>query len=320
MRSTLLRRLWAVLLVVLLAGGGVFLWRLNPAPTLPPGIAAGNGRLEATEVDVATKVAGRLAAVHAREGDDVAAGQALAELDADDLKAQLRAAEAQVAQARAALRQSRAGLDAAVSQRRLTAATLARTEELVKKNFVSGNRLDEDRNALATAEANLAVAHGRIGEADSTVAAAAARADALRVTLQDTTLRAPVAGRVLYRLAEPGEVLAAGGKTLTLLDLTDVHMSIYLSAAEAGKVGVGDTAKIVLDALPDETIPARAVFVAPRAQFTPKEVETRNEREKLMFRVKLKAEPEWLAAHATLAKPGMPGVAYVKLAPDAQWP
>lgn len=320
MGAALLRRLLTVALLVLLGAGAFFLWKFGQPAGLPPGIAAGNGRLEATEVDVATKVGGRLAAVRVREGDDVARDQAVAELDADDLKARLRAAEAQVRQARAAVGQSRAALAAATSQRRLAEVTLRRTEELVKKGFVTGGKLDQDRSALQTTEAAEAAAQGRVGEALAAVAAAAAQADVLRVAIADTTLRAPVAGRVLYRLAEPGEVLAAGGKTLTLLDMADVHMSIYLSAAEAGKLGVGDTARIVLDALPAAAIPARVVFVAPRAQFTPKEVETRDEREKLMFRVKLKVEPAWLAEHAQLAKPGMPGLAYVRTAPDAAWP
>jgi HlyD family secretion protein len=320
MGSGMLRRLLMALLLALLGAATLYLWQFGRPAGLPPGIAAGNGRLEATEVDVATKVAGRLAAVPAREGDDVARGQTVAELDADDLKARLRAAEAQVRQARAAAAESRAGLASAASQRKLADVTLKRSEELVKKGFVTGGKLDEDRSRLQTAEAAVAAAQSRIGEALSAVAAAEAQADVLRVSLNDTNLRAPLAGRVLYRLAQPGEVLAAGGKVLTLLDMDDVFMSIYLPAAEAGRLALGDEARIALDALADRPLPARVVFVAPRAQFTPKEVETRNEREKLMFRVKLKVDPNWLREHAELAKPGMPGVAYVRTAPDAAWP
>jgi HlyD family secretion protein len=321
MGSGIVRRLLTAGLLAVLGGAVFFLWQFSQPPGLPPGIAAGNGRLEATEVDVATKVAGRLAAVLAREGDDVARDQTVAELDADDLKARLRAAEAQVRQARAAAQESRAGLASAASQRQLAAVTLKRSEELVKKGFVTGGKLDEDRSRLQTAAAAVTAAHSRVGEALSAVAAAEAQADVLRVSLADTTLRAPLAGRVLYRLAQPGEVLAAGGKVLTLLDMDDVFISIYLPAGEAGRLALGDEARIVLDALAEqEAIPARVVFVAPRAQFTPKEVETRDEREKLMFRVKLKVDPAWLQAHAELAKPGMPGVAYVRTAPAAAWP
>ena len=293
--------------LALLLAIGVSIWYFFLRPTNHfPGIAYGNGRLEATEADIATKVAGRLAEVQVREGDNLTAGQIAARLDADDLSAQLRAAEAAVMQARD-------NLSSAASQQKLAKVTLDRTRELIKKGFISGDRLDRDLSALQTATATLAAARNKIHEAE-------AQAEALRVNVKDTSLRAPIAGRVLYRLAEPGEVLAAGGKVFTLLDLTDVYMSIYLPTEEAGKVALNSPAKIVLDALPDQPIPARVVFVAPRSQFTPKEVETRNEREKLMFRIKVKVDLEWLKQHAEMAKPGMPGIAYVQTAPDTRWP
>jgi len=316
--SSLRRRALPLVLAIAVLLGGALAYRLRP-PALPAGIAQGNGRLEAIEVDVATKVAGRLAEVNAREGDNVAANAVLARLDAEDLAAQLVAAEAQIRQAREATREARAGVSSAASQKRLAATTLGRTQTLVQKGYITGDKLDRDQSGLQTADAALAAAQTRVAEADAAVEAAKARADALRVTLRDTALKAPLAGRVLYRLAEPGEVLGAGGKVLTLLDMSDVYLAIYLPAAEAGKVAVGDEARIVLDALPDP-IPARISFVAPKAQFTPKEVETRNEREKLMFRVKLRVEPAWLAKHRDLAKPGMPGLGYVRTAADAAWP
>lgn len=320
MKAVLVRRLLTLAVLLAVVGTVFWWWQASRPEPLPAGIATGNGRLEATEVDLATKVAGRLAAVSAREGDNVAQGQVLATLDADDLRAQLRAAEAQARQARAAIGEGHAGVAGADSQQRLAKITLERSRQLVKKGFVTGARLDQDQSAMQSADAGMAAARSRVGEADAAVAAADARVDALRVTLDDTSLKAAVAGRVLYRLAQPGEVLPAGGKVLTLLDLSDVFMSIYLPTDQAGKISVGSPARIVLDALADQPIPAKVVFVAPRSQFTPKEVETRNEREKLMFRVKVMVEPAWLAAHADLAKPGMPGLAYVQTAADVAWP
>ena len=285
-----------------------------------PGISYGNGRLEATEADVSTKVAGRLAEVMVREGDNLIIGQVAAKLDADDLAAQLRAAEAAVLQAREAAKQARDGVTSNVSQQKLARVTLDRTRQLVQKGFISGDKLDRDVSGLQTADAALAASRNKVSEADAAVAAAIARADSMRVNVGDTSLRAPVAGRVLYRLAEPGTFLAAGGKVFTLLDLSDVFMSIYLPTEEAGKVALGSPAKIILDALPGQPIPAKVVFVAPRSQFTPKEVETRSEREKLMFRVKVKVDPDWLKQNANIAKPGMPGIAYVQTSADAVWP
>lgn len=320
MPSPVARRLVPLLLILLLGAALFLLYQRNKAPALPPGIASGNGRLEAVEVDVATKVAGRLAKVQVHEGDNVQAGQVIAELDADDLRAQLRAAEAQTLQARAALQESRAGLASAQSQQKLARITLERSRKLEKQGFATDDQLDQRQSALQTADAAVNAAQSKISAADAAVAAAAARVDVLRVALNDTTIKAPINGRVLYRLAEPGEVLAAGGKIVTLHDMTDVDMSIYLPTAEAGKLAVGSPARIVLDALPGQPLPARVVFVAPHSQFTPKEVETRNEREKLMFRVKVKVDSGWIAGHVEIAKPGMPGMAYVQTAPDAVWP
>jgi len=131
-----------------------------------------------------------------------------------------------------------------------------------------------------------------------------------------------VRGRVLYRLAEPGEVLPAGGNVLTLLDLTDIYMEIFLPSREAARVSIGADARIVLDAAPEYVIPATVSFVAPEAQFTPKQVETQNEREKLMFRIKVRIPPEIVEPRIQVVKTGVRGTAYVMLEGDEPpaWP
>jgi HlyD family secretion protein len=307
--------------IVLLAalGGGVAMWRLR-APELPSGIAYGNGRLEAIEVDVATKFAGRLTSLTPHEGDRVEKDQVLATLDAEDVAAQLRAAEAQVRQAQETTREAKEGVRKADSDVVLARKTMQRSRELVQRGYITGDKLDRDRTAQQGAEAAAAAARVRVAEAGAAVEAAVAKGQSLRVTVNDAALKAPIGGRVLYRLAEPGEVVAAGGKVLTLLDLSDVFMTIFLPAAEAGKVQIGSPARIVLDALPDQVLPATVSFVAPRAQFTPKEVETRSEREKLMFRLKVRVDAAWLAKHQEIAKGGMPGLAYVQTAAGQAWP
>ena len=317
--SFLRRSLPWIVLSLLCASAAVGYWYYHRAEELPTGLEYGNGRLEATEIDIATKLAGRLDSVTVHEGDDVQRGQLVATLTLEELQAQLRGAQAQAQQARENAKAVRASVVSAESQQHLAQLTHNRTAKLMSKNFVSKDQLDQTQSALQVAQAALNVARNQIQEADAAVAAADANVDALRSTLLDARLTAPIAGRILYRLAEPGEVLAAGGKVLTLLDLNDVTMSVYLPAAEAGKITLGSSAKIMLDALPDP-VPAKVVFVSPRAQFTPKEVETRNEREKLMFRVKVKVEPSWLAAHAAQAKPGMPGVVYLQTDANVKWP
>ncbi len=320
MKLTRVRNLFFwVLALAVVAGGAYYLYQHRPAG-LPAGFASGNGRLEATEVDVATKIAGRLAELGPREGDWVEAGAVVGRLDADDLRAQLKVAEAQVVQAQKAVDETRAGVRKSKADATLAGKTLKRSEELVGRGFISRNKLDSDQTGMEGAMAGMAQAQSRVAEADAAVAAAQARVESLRATLNDTSLKAPINGRVLYRLAEAGEVLAAGGKALTLVDLSDMYMTVYLPTDKAGQVALGAEARIALDALPAQAIPATVSFVAPKAQFTPREVETRSEREKLMFRIKLRADPAWLAAHRDLAKGGMPGVAYVRLDANAAWP
>jgi HlyD family secretion protein len=115
-------------------------------------------------------------------------------------------------------------------------------------------------------------------------------------------------------------VLPPGGKVLTVVDPTDVYMYVFLPEALAGKVPLGAPARITLDALPEVVVPATVTFVADKAQFTPKDVETRAEREKLMFRVKVQIDAELVRGHEAMVKPGLPGVAYVQLDSAAQWP
>jgi HlyD family secretion protein len=302
------------------AVAATFAWNALQAPGLPEGIASGNGRLEATEVDITAKFAGRLADVAVHEGDDVAAGQVLAKLDVRELEADLRQASALVKQAR----KQRGAAAAVIAQRRsevvLAEKNLARARELYENQNIPIEQLQRSETAVQAARAVLAAAEAELATAEAAIEAAAARAESVRTRIEDSVLTSPLAGRVLYRLAEPSEVVPAGGKVFTVLDLTDVSMTIFLPTLQAGRVQIGDEARIVLDALPDHVVPATVSFVSPEAQFTPKEVETRTEREKLMFRVKVRIDPVLLAEHAAIMNTGIPGVAYVRLRSDVFWP
>ena len=305
---------------ILAAVAAMFAWKALEPPGLPEGIASGNGRLEATEVDITAKFAGRLADVTVHEGDDVAAGQVLARLDVRDLEADLRQARALVKQAR----KQRGAAAAVIAQRRsevlLAEKNLARARELYENQNIPIEQLQRSETAVQAARAVLAAAEAELATAEAAIEAAAARAESVRTRIDDSVLTSPLAGRVLYRLAEPGEVLPSGGKVFTVLDLTDISMTIFLPTLQAGRVQIGDEARIVLDALPDHVVPATVSFVSPEAQFTPKEVETRTEREKLMFRVKVRIDPALLGEHAAIMKTGIPGVAYVRLGSDVFWP
>ena len=317
------RSWWTSLIVLLMivGAGGWFAWEYLRQSELPEGIASGNGRIEAKEFDIATKLPGRLLAVLAEEGDMVEAGQIVGRMDAKSQEARLKVAEAQVEQARRERDQAAAIIRQRKSECTLAEKELKRSRSLYKnKGIIPLEKLDRDVAAYEVADAACAAAEAKHANAEALIMAGLAEVERIEVDIDDSILKAPVGGRVLYRLAEPGEVLPAGGKILTVLNLTDVYMTIFLPTGQAGRVAIGTDARIIFDAAPDLVIPATVSFVAPRAQFTPKEVETRTEREKLMFRIKVKIAPELLEQHIEKVKTGIPGVAYVRLDQAAKWP
>jgi HlyD family secretion protein len=334
--------------VVIAIGIGVLAWLwLKPQP-LPVGIASANGRIEATDIDIATKTPGRVKDILVHEGDFVSTGQVLVRMDTQVLEAQRREAEAQlkrasigVETARAQVVQRKAEKDAAlavVAQRRaeLDAAEkrFHRSEDLAKRGTAAIETLDNDRARYEGAKAAVAAAQAQVAASDSAISAAeslvvtaeaaveAAKAtiDRIQADIDDSILRAPRDGRVQFRVAEPGEVLGAGGKVLNVIDLSDVYMTFFLPTAAAGRVGIGAEVRIVFDAAPEYLVPATVTYVADVAQFTPKTVETAEERQKLMFRLKARIAPELLKKYIRHVKTGLPGVAYVRIDPNAPWP
>ncbi len=308
-----------VLMTIVVAGIG-FAWKYLQKPDLPDGFASGNGRTEATEVDITTKYGGRLAEVLVGEGDSVEKNQVLVRFDNKEQEAQFRRAKAEIQRARQERNYAVAVIAQRESELSLARKDLERSKNLYESDSIPLEQLQRDQTAVETAKATLAATRAQLSNAEAAIEAAIANAEHLKVQIDDSALKSPISGSVLYRLAEPGEVVAAGGKVLTVLDPLDVEMTVFLPTQDAARVAVGSEARIILDGLPESPIPASVSFVAPRAQFTPKEVETRTEREKLMFRVKVKIDPDLLKKHTEWAKTGVPGVAYVRLTRDAEWP
>lgn len=315
-------RLKTILIVVvgISVAAIAYLVTLMRQPELPEGFAMGNGRTEAIEVDITTKFGGRLKQVMAKEGDRVEINQELVRFDTQELAAQLRRAQAEVRRTE----QERHSAHAVVAQRKselsLAEKDFVRSKGLYENDSISLERLQRDESAVETAKATLAAAQAQFSNSEAAIEAAIANSELIKTQLDDSLLRAPINGQVLYRLAEPGEVLPAGGKVLTIFDPTDIYMTLFLPTQEAAKVAVGADARVVLEGIEKVVIPAKVSFVAPKAQFTPKEVETRTEREKLMFRLKIQLDADFLKTHAALAKTGIPGVAYIRLDANAAWP
>lgn len=309
-------RLFAGALLVLLAGAGGFGYWKSLHDRLPEGLGMGNGRLEATEVQIASKTPGRLAEVLVNEGDKVTQGQLLARLDTRTLEAQRNQAEAEVLRARENFAANQANVQLRQSELLLAGQELKRFRELSQRGFASGQVIDQQQARYDTSTAALAAAKAQVSATNAAIGAAQAQVAQLTSEIDDSSLRAPLDGIIQLRLAEPGEVLGAGGRVLLLIDPNDQYMNLYLPASVVGRLTQGDDARVVLDALPEHPLPAKVAFVAAKSQFTPKEVETRDERQKLVFRVKLRlTEP----AAVPQAKPGMPGAGYVRTSP-VDWP
>jgi HlyD family secretion protein len=335
-------------LVAAAVAGSIYAWMALRHQGPGEGFVSGNGRLEATEIDVAAKLGGRVQDILVGEGDFVTAGQTLAHMQVQTLDAQhdeaiarhqqsitgVATAEAQVAMresdrqaALAVVTQRESELDAA--QRRLT-----RSSTLAREGASSEQELDDDlarmhsaRAAVGAAKAQVQAAQAAIVAANTQVVGARSSVTAVEATvtrikadIDDSALTAPRDGRVQYRIAQPGEVLAPGGKVLNLVDLGDVYMTFFVPETVAGKLSLGSEVHIILDAAPQYVIPTKVSFVASTAQFTPKTVETSSERQKLMFRVKAQIDPGLLQKHLKLVKTGLPGVAWIKLDAQAPWP
>jgi len=294
-------------------------WKSKRA-ALPEGIVSGNGRLEAKLVDASAKEPLRVREVLVDEGALVRPGQVLARLDTSTLEAELAEANAGVAAAREKLAAARANITKQKREIELAEIEADRSSRLVSERAGSQQDLDVRRTKLETTKASLAEATAALQTALQQVKVAQANAATIQTRINDATLKSPVTGRVLYRLAEAGEVLQPGGKAVTLVDLEDIYMEIFLPSEQAASVKIGSEARITVDFDPKRAVAGFVSFVSPEAQFTPKQVETKSERDKLMFRVKIQVPKELVSQYVERIKTGIRGVGYVKVSDSAVWP
>lgn len=287
---------------------------------LPEGIASGNGRIEAKLVDVAAKEPLRVKDILVDEGALVEPGQVLGHLDTVTLDAELASNKSAALAAKQQLAVAESAIVKRKSEVRLARIEVDRSRKLLAQRAGSQREVDVRTMAFEAATAALAQEEARLASAKQDVETAEANVTKTQTRITDATLTSPVRGRVLYRLTEPGEVLGPGGKALTLINLEDVYMEIFLPSAEASALQIGADARITVDHAPGRVAPGRVSFVSPEAQFTPKQVETKSEREKLMFRVKIQVPEDLIQAYIERIKTGVRGVGYVKVSDTAVWP
>lgn len=309
-----------VLGVAVLTGAGLYGWKARSSSVLPPDIVQTNGRLEFARIDVAVKYPGRIVDLSVREGERASPGQVLARQDDAEIQAQLAGARAQRAQALGSIARARAELDAHRSGEALARLESTQTEDLYAKKLVSNVELQRRHLALSSETAAVAAAAAAVAQAHTTLDEASAQVTRVEAVLGETIIRAPVSGRIEYKIIENGAVLPAGGRIATLLDPTDVYMTVFVASEVAGKLGIGDEARIVLDGFNGRTLPAVVSFISPEAQFTPKYVETASERDKLVYRVKLQIPAAVATQYDGRLKAGATGDGYLRLKAGAHWP
>ena len=342
-----MRKVLLLVLLAVAAGGGWWAYHRQEAVALPDFVVHSNGRLELNRLDVASLYPGRVERVLVAEGDAVKANEVLVELSSAQSSGQLAAAQAATLRAAELVQRARAGVTQAqqavaradaeiaayrqqqkVAKLELDNAKQMRREDLVSASELAKRQADFERATAsvkaaqaARAEAQAAVAQGQaaVAEAEAGVKQATAQADTAASADADMAIRSPLAARVEYRLVEPGTVIGAGSRVISLLDPADVSMNVFLPNATVGGLRVGDEARLVLDGI-DAVFPAQVSFIASEAQFTPKAVETADEREKLVFRVKLKVPADVAQRYDRLLKGGMTGDGYVRRDSSQAWP
>lgn len=315
-------RLWIAALVVVVLGAGAYYLNLDTGPELPEDFALGNGRVEGVQIDIVSRIAGRVESVDVLEGELVEVGQQVASIDTRLLRTQLASAKAQVASAEAQTASAAANVVQAEATLALAAISLDRTRELNERGTSTDAQLDASESEHAVAEANLQAAKASLHAQEALAEVSRAAVEEAQTNIEDATLVAPRPGRVLYRLVEPGEMVASGGQVVSMVDLGNIYLEFYLSELDAHRIAIGNEARIKLDIAPDFVVPAQVSFVSPVSQFTPSQVETEDTRAELVFRVRVRIAEELVKERIQMIKTGMRAVVYVRLtSPEpSEWP
>ena len=313
---------WVLIALLLLVIGVSFgyQWWQKKQVALPDGLSVGNGRIEANETDIAVKYPGRVLQILADEGDMVQQGQLLVLMDQTELQARIDRANADLEQGMEAINEAEVQLSQNQNDLFFAQRQHKRVVELMARDLTSQAMADEKEHARNSAQSKVRTAESRIRSLKKAHEAHLATIRQLDAELTETQISSPITGRVLYKLVQNGEVIGSGGKILTVLDLSNIYMEIFLPAQDAGRLKIGSEARIILDAYSDVLLPAEITFVSPQAQFTPKQVETRSERDKLMFRVKLQIPEKLMLNYIDYVKTGLRGNGYVRTDENIEWP
>jgi HlyD family secretion protein len=295
-----------------------------------------SGTVEAVEVSVAAKTSGQIEKIFVEEGAQVQEGDTLAIVDSASLAIQLRQAEAAVDLARSQLdlllkgarvediRQVEEAAKQAEATLNQASEDLERIQNLYAKESATLKMKQDAETRFQVVQAQHAAAQQALQKvrklsrpeevkaAQARLAQAEAGRDLLKKTIDDATIISPTAGIVTHKAREPGEFVGPGITLLTIADLENVRLNIYVTEVDLGRVRLGQQSDVRIDSHPDRVFNGTVIFISPEAEFTPKNVQTREERVKLVYRVKIQIpNPEGIL------KPGMPADASIPATPPA---
>ena len=316
--------------IIIVVVAAVVAWRLATRPSAPADEIKVSGTIEVTDVEVSFKISGRVKERLVDEGDRVAAGQVVARLEDEDQRHEVAEREAEVQAAAAVLAELRAGsrpeeiaqaeaaLDRVKAEEERLRTDFLRQQELFRKEVIAARDMDTARSRYETSRASVREAAERLalvrrGPRRETIDQAQARLQDAKVALERaktrqgyTTVVSPVAGYVLSKNVEAGELVSAGTPIVTVGDLSSVWLRAYVGETDLGRVKLGQPARVTSDTWPGKAYDGRVTFISSAAEFTPKSVQTEKERVKLVYRIKITVPNP-----AAELKPGMPADATV---------
>jgi HlyD family secretion protein len=286
----------------------------------------GSGTIEVTEIEISSKVSGRVASLPADEGREVKKGDLLVNLHYDELSAQLSSARANLSYAEQNLERKRqlfkkrivegdelsAQLSSAMASLSNAEKNVERIRQLFKKRVVSGRELDTAETAYKVSKSNVdlvsATIQRALESAETAYKVSKSNVDLVSATIENAVIYSPIDGVVLKKNLETGEMAFPGSAIITVADLKKPWVNIYVDEKKIGLIKLGQKAYVKVDSFPDRKIPGVVVLISSKAEFTPRTIQTKDERVKLMYAIKISVENPGMEL-----KPGMPADATIIL-------
>lgn len=297
----------------------LFLYIHSKINELPDYIKTSNSRIQMTQIDVATLYPGIVNKFFVEEGEYVKKDQILASVHASEIESQLEIAKATKQRAIEAKKRGEAETKVRLEQLSVANLDYNNAIKLKKQNLISNSELEKRLAQLKGQQASVDVAKAATLEATAAIEEAQANIDKVKNITNDMLLKSPINhGLTEYKIVQIGSVIPQGGKVISLLDYSNIFVNLYFPINTIGKIKIGDEVRIKINGV-DAIFSAKISYIANHSQFTPKFVETKLEREKLVYAIKAKF-PEYIAIkYHKILKSGLTCDGFVNIG-NKKWP